>query len=278
MEIPLGKLIAVGGAESKTTNQDPEKLAVLKRILNELDGENSIIEVIPTASEAPKQRGNEYFQAFTYLGCKTPRVMNIRTKKDTENPEFIQRLKDADGIMFSGGNQNKLTDIFLKTEFLEILKSRYQKDENFVIAGTSAGAMAQSYKMIYGGTPVEALMKGRANFNEGLGFIDTAIIDSHFVNRGRFGRLAVAVAENTSMMGIGISEDTGVIITEGRYLEIIGSGLIVLIDGKELKYNSVASNGKMLNLEHLIFHILSAGMKYDMQERKLLGSVRHVEH
>ena len=136
--------------------------------------------------------------------------------------------------------------------------------------------MAQSEKMINGGTPSEAVKRGKAMMMSGLGFIDNAIIDSHFVNRGRFGRLMVAVAEHPELTGIGISEDTGVIIKEERHLEIIGSGEVVIIDGQELRYNSLDNKEYSgLNIEHMIFHLLSAGMFYDLKTRKLALQEQH---
>ncbi len=265
---PRGKLIAIGGAENRN-HFEKEKLDVLARILKEIKGKDTVIEIIPTASGIPTQVGREYDKAFHSLGCKDAMVMNIRKKKDAEKKDFLMRIKNCDGIMFSGGNQTRLSEIFLGTEFLEILKHRYQTEPNFVIAGTSAGAMAQSGKMINGGAPTEALIRGKALMIDGLGFINNAIIDSHFVDRGRFGRLMVAVAEHPEMIGIGISEDTAVVITEERYLEIIGNGLVVIMDGTQLQYNSVKEGkGKMLNLENMIFNLFSKGMGYDMKKRK----------
>ncbi len=265
-----GKLIAVGGAESRD-HIEQEKLEVLGRILHEMRGKDTVLEIIPTASGIPKQIAREYTDAFGSLGCKAARVMNIRKRKDAEKKEFLERIRTCDGIMFSGGNQTRLSEIFLETEFLSILKERISTEPGFVIAGTSAGAMAQSAHMINGGAPSEALMRGKALMIEGLGFIENAIIDSHFVNRGRFGRLMVAVAEHPEMTGIGISEDTAVIITENRFMEIIGTGLVVIMDGSALGINTIADqSGEMLNLEHMIFHLLSKGKRYDIFNRKVV--------
>lgn len=267
---PLGKLIAIGGAENRNS-MEKEKLDVLGRILKEMKGKDTVLEIIPTASGIPRSVARDYDRAFNSLGCKEARVMNIRKRIETGKKEFLDRIKTCDGVMFSGGDQTRLSETFLNTEFLEILKSRYQNEKDFVIAGTSAGAMAQSGRMINGGAPSEALIRGKALMIQGLGFISTAIIDSHFINRGRFGRLMVAVAEYPEMTGIGISEDTGVIIREERYLEIIGNGLVVFMDGSELEYNSLkVGKGEMLNLERMIFHLLSKGMGYDLKERKVV--------
>lgn len=269
---PKGKLIAVGGAENRN-HIEKEKLLVLARILKEMKGVDTVIEIIPTASGMPVTIGRDFDRAFNSIGCKAAQVMNIRKRKDAEREDFIERIRTCDGIMFSGGNQTRLSEVFLETEILDILRSRYLNEPGFVIAGTSAGAMAQSARMINGGAPADALVRGKALMNTGLGFISRAIIDSHFVNRGRFGRLMVAVAEHPEMTGIGISEDTAVIITEDRYLEIIGNGLVVIMEGNELRYNSIRNaKGKMLNLEHMIFHLLSKGMHYDMQEKRMIVS------
>lgn len=271
MQIPKGKLIAIGGAEVRSNQVNKDKLEVLRRILKEIKGRQSHIEVITTASGIPNQIGKEYEEAFHYVGGASAMHMNIRNRRDVDKKEFVSRVQNCDGIMFSGGNQTKLSEVFLGTEILEIMKNRFLSEAEFVIAGTSAGAMAQSHQMINGGTPVETLKKGRAKLVQGLGFIENAIIDSHFINRGRFGRLVVAVAEHPHLMGIGISEDTGVLIRENRYLEVFGSGQVILVDGKELKYNSASYNtGRNINLEHIIFHLFSKGTHFDIKARKIV--------
>ncbi|MBK9554305.1 MAG: cyanophycinase [Chitinophagales bacterium] len=272
---PKGTLIAVGGSEERNT-ESQGKLDVLKRIIKEMKGQQTRLELVTTASGIPRQIAKEYKAAFEHIGIKSLGIMHLKTKKDADKKDILERLKKCDGLMFSGGNQEKLSEVFLDTTALDILKHRYQNEKEFVIAGTSAGAMAQSEKMINGGTPSEAVKRGKAMMMAGLGFIDNAIIDSHFVNRGRFGRLMVAVAEHPKLTGIGISEDTGVIIKEERHLEIIGSGEVVIIDGHELRYNSLDNKEYSgLNIEHMIFHLLSAGMHYDLKTRKMALQEQH---
>lgn len=201
--------------------------------------------------------------------------MNIRMQK-AANKKNLERIRICDGIIFSGGNQTHLREIFRRTEFLSILKQRVYDDPEFVIPGTSVGAMAQRACIINDGLPAEALMRGNALITEGLGFIDTAIIDSHFVDRGRFGRLIVAVVEHPEMTGIGISEDTAVIITKNRYLKVIGLGLIVIMDVSKLRTNIiVAQTGEMLHFERVIFHLFSKGKTYDIQKKEIVsGALR----
>ena len=140
--------------------------------------------------------------------------------------------------MFSGGNQSKITSVFRDTEFFKILKHRYQA-ENFVVAGTSAGAMAMSHIMISDGNAAFSLLKGEVKNGIGLAFLENVIIDSHVNKRGRFTRLAQMVALHTTKTGIGLSEDTGVIITNEDELEVIGSGAVMIVDGSAISYNNI---------------------------------------
>lgn len=153
---------------------------------------------------------------------------------------------------------------------MEILTDRYMNEDGFVVAGTSAGAMAMSNTMIYQGSSSEALMKGEVKITTGLGFMRDVIIDSHFVTRGRFGRLTQAVAANPSCIGLGLGEDTGLLITEGRYMEAIGSGLIIIIDGHDIRHNNIADlkEGSPISIENLVVHVMAKGNHFDLKERK----------
>jgi cyanophycinase len=168
-----------------------------------------------------------YIAAFKKLGCENVGHLNIRVREDALNPENIQRAKSTSAVMFSGGNQLRLSSIFGGTEFLDTLHARYQS-EHFIIAGTSAGAMAMSQTMIYEGNATTAHLKGEVKLTTGLGFINGVIIDSHFNKRGRFSRLAQAVAANPGAIGIGLAEDTGVIVVDGDELQAIGSGSVMV--------------------------------------------------
>jgi cyanophycinase len=130
--------------------------------------------------------------------------------------------------------------------------------------------MAMSNTMIYQGSSSEALFKGEVKITTGLAFIKNVIIDSHFVTRGRFGRLAQAVAANPSCTGIGLGEDTGALIREGRFMEAVGSGLIIVIDGHNIRHSNIADlkEGSPISIENLIVHVLAKGNCYDLKERK----------
>jgi len=284
MSHPKGKLIAVGGAEDKGTDLETGEiyrnnlnffeLGILRRIAQEAGGASSRIEIITTASMIPYEVGENYLNAFGKIGCTSVGVMHIRTRQDAMNDEYVERIRHCDAVMFSGGNQLRLSATDGGTEFLSILQRRYE-EENFVIAGTSAGAMAMSNTMIYEGNAARSHLKGEVKITTGLGFINTVIIDSHFEKRGRFGRLAQAVATNPSYIGIGLGEDTGMLITEGNKMEAIGSGLVVIIDGHDILHSNIADipQGNPISIENLKVHFCEKGNGYLIRERKFLPEV-----
>lgn len=276
---PKGKLIAIGGAEDKGTDLEKGEfhrnnlnffeLGILRRIVEEAGGLNARIEVITTASTIPYEVGENYLDAFGKIGCLDVDVMHIRTRQDTQNPLYIDRIMRSDAVMMTGGNQMRLSSIFGGTQLLLELLKRYHKDEHFLIAGTSAGAMAMSSTMIYEGNATRAHLKGEVKMTSGLGMIDSLIIDSHFEKRGRFGRLAQAVAANPSLIGVGLGEDTGMIISKGNLMEAIGSGQVVIIDGEKIAHLNIADipEGNPISIENLVVHFCAHGNGYNIDER-----------
>jgi cyanophycinase len=276
---PKGKLIAVGGNEDKgggaegghrdkVFRNDFIEAGILRRVVNEIGGRDKRLAVITSASSIPMEVGNNYVEAFAKLGLTEVDHMDIRDRKDV-TPEMVDRLRKADGVLISGGNQLRLTSIFGGTIFLEMLKARYVNEDGFVIAGTSAGAMCMSNTMIYQGHSSTGLFKGEVKMTTGLALVSDVIIDSHFVARGRFSRLTQAVAANPASIGIGLGEDTGVVITGGDHLEIIGSGQVIIFDGHEMKHTNIADveEGRPISIEHMIVHIISEGYHYNVKGR-----------
>lgn len=281
---PKGKLVIIGGAvdlgSTLSYNEDishPHYIkfferGILKRmILESAKQKNSAIEVITTASKIPEIVGPEYVKSFNQLQVRNVGVLDIRTREDAQRPEFIERMSKADAVMFSGGDQLRLSSIYGGTEFLRILKRRYH-EESFIIAGTSAGAAAASTNMIYRGNSSEALIKGEVQMTGGLGFIDNVIVDTHFVQRGRIGRLFYAVASNPGMMGIGLGEDAGLLISQGNMLEAIGSGLTILVDGRFINETNIydVEIGSPVSIDNLKVHVMSIFDKYDLHKHELM--------
>ncbi|WP_259068757.1 cyanophycinase [Mucilaginibacter sp. X4EP1] len=283
MSVPKGKLIIIGGAVDMGSNLSQQEdivkpnylkffeQGILKRIITESERKaDSVIEVITTASQIPELVGVEYNNAFHQLNVTRVGVLDIKTREDAGKKEYLDRIRKADVVMFSGGDQLRLSSIFGGTEFLNILKSRYQ-NENFVIAGTSAGAAAASTNMIYRGQSNKALIKGEVQITAGLGFIDSVIIDTHFVQRGRIGRLLYAVASNPGMLGIGLGEDAGLLITEGTMMEAIGSGLTILVNGRKMAETNIydVEMGSPVSIKNMRVSVMSIFDKYDLLQNQL---------
>jgi len=289
MNFAKGKLLAIGGAEDKGTDLESGQihrnnlnffeLGILRRIVEETGGNDSRIEVVTTASMIPVEVGENYLNAFGKIGCTNIGIISIRNREDVQNPEYFERINECKALMFSGGNQLRLSSIYGGTDFLDLLMRRYWEEPDFLIAGTSAGAMAMSNTMIYEGNATRAHLKGEVKITTGLGFIDDVIIDSHFEKRGRFGRLAQAVASNPSAIGIGLGEDTGMLITNGNRMEAIGSGMVMIVDGHDIRHSNIADipDGCPISIENLKVHICEKGNGYLLQEKKFIAEINAVE-
>jgi len=278
-----GKLIVIGGAVDKgsfTEKNDEKEIeknfnfferGILRRIITESElAINSRIEVITTASQIPEEVGNEYMKAFTYLGALNVGVMGIKTREEANAIETTERIEKANIVVFTGGDQLRLTSILGGTAFHRKILQKYST-EPVVIAGTSAGAAACSNHMIYQGSATEAMLKGEVKITSGLGLINNVIIDTHFVHRGRIGRLFQAVVGNPMVLGVGLGEDTGLLIIGGTKMEAIGSGLVILVDGRFINDTNLTEIelGDPISIDHLVVHVMAKGSLYDLDNHKL---------
>jgi len=277
MQKVKGILIPIGGNEDKGIDVNEIYTlefideGILYHVVKEAGGIDAEIVIIPTASSIPVEVGQNYIEAFTTLGCKNVTVLDIRSKEDSEKQESIDLIKSANCIMFSGGNQSKITDKIGGTTIHDILIDRYKNESGFVIAGTSAGAMAMANQMIAGGSATEAFVKGAVTMYKGLGLIPELIIDTHFIRRGRFGRQSEAVAKHPNLIGIGLAEDTGMIIKNGNDCTVIGSGMAIVFDGSKLTHNNekILEEGTPMTMANLTVHVLSNSDHYDIKNRKV---------
>jgi cyanophycinase len=287
--MPKGKLIIIGGAvdvgsfTEKKFDKDVSKninffeKGILKRIITESrQKENSKILIITTASNIPEIVGEEYVKAFAYLDANNCSVMNILSREQANEDYALNSLDASDVVMFTGGDQLRLSSILGGTGFHQLLIKKYQESD-FIISGTSAGAAACSNNMIYQGSSSEALLKGEVKITGGLGLINDVIIDTHFVHRGRIGRLFQAVVSNPIILGIGLGEDTGLLITHGHHMEAIGSGLVILVDGRNIKDTNLTdvALGSPISIENLIVHVMSMHDEYDLKEHKMRINHKH---
>ena len=277
MQLVKGTLIPIGGNEDKGNEENEQYTqefiseGILYHVVKEAGGIDANIVVIPTASSIPIEVGESYLDAFSTLGCNNVTVLDIRKKEDSEKEDSIKLIKQADCVMFSGGNQSKITDKIGGTTIHKILTDRYKNEEGFVIAGTSAGAMAMANEMIAGGSASEAFIKGAVTMYKGLSLIPELIIDTHFIRRGRFGRQSEAVAKHPNLIGIGLAEDTGMIIKNGNDCTVIGSGMAIIFDGSKLTHNNekILEEGTPMTMANLTVHVLSNSDMYSIKDRKV---------
>lgn len=278
---PKGKLIIIGGAINTGSfaetqfglpqNMNFFERGILKRITTEsVKGNDSRFEIMTTASLIPEKVGEEYIKAFAQLDVHDVGVLNIGSREEANKPEYAERIKQADVIIFTGGDQLRLSSIFGGTEIHRVLLDKYEHTE-IVIAGTSAGAAASSKNMIYQGSSKDALLKGEVKITGGLGFIDGVIVDTHFVQRGRIGRLLYAAASNPGILGIGLGEDTGLYI-QGDTMEAIGSGMVILVDGRHMADTNLTDveMGQPVSIKNMVVHVMCDGDVYDLKSHQLV--------
>jgi cyanophycinase len=273
---PKGKLLLIGGAEYKGNDHKlKDEICESDRfsILNELlyASQNNTIEIITTGSQVQHEVKKDYQRAFRRIGYPHVGFMDINDKMEARNPKYLERAEKAGAIFFSGGDQFRLSTILGGTPIIDIIKKRYCEETNFLLAGTSAGAMASGSVMIIEGGVKEALFGRDLRTAGGLGFIQNCIIDTHFIKRGRFGRLAHAIIMNPDLLGIGLGEDTALIIKNGYDAECRGSGMVVIIDGRYIEQTNIteAENKEPIFVENLKVHLLVRGCRFSIKTRKL---------
>ena len=274
--VPSGILVIIGGSENKG-EEKPEKkekpdeyypLEILKDFIQLIRKPDPIIEIITTASSEPAEAFQDYKRVFKKLGVTQLNHMHHYSRKELLADDLDERIKAADAFFFTGGDQLKLTSIYGGSHFLTKLKQRYIS-ERIVIAGTSAGAMALSTPMIIAGSKEVEEIRGAIEMTTGLEFLKDVCIDTHFVTRGRFVRMAQVIVTNPSSIGIGIEEDTAIIVRNGTEAEVVGSGLIIIIDGFHIGDSNILEydgDKKPITIRDLKMHILGCREKYTIPQ------------
>jgi len=267
---PRGILIAIGGHEDKSPapGTDPEAEyapdTILRRFVSELRGKKNIL-IVPIASEEPDAAAKDYIDVFKAQEVGRIEVFDLQSREQAQGEEALRQLEEADGFMFTGGDQLRLTALLGGTPWLRRLKERYTAEE-IVIAGTSAGAAAMSTPMIYQGRDNQGMMKDEIHVTTGLQFMHDVAIDTHFVARGRIIRMAQIIATNPGCIGLGLEEDTGVVVRKGNELEVIGSGVVTIVDGHDCTDTNIhrIKPGEPITIRDLRVHILSSGECYTL--------------
>jgi cyanophycinase len=257
-----GYIIPIGGAEEKFHN--PE---ILDRFVEVCGGKSARIAIIPTASEL-EDTGRNYEKLFRKLGIKHARVLQMLTREDCQSQEFLDYIEGSQGVFMTGGNQLRLSTTLGGTPVAQALRRRNAGGMH--VAGTSAGAAFLPEHMIAGGAEGSTPSPDMVTMAPGLGLTNSFIIDQHFRERDRLGRLLTALAYNPFVVGIGLDEDTAAFIKPGDCLEVVGTGGITIIDPTHLSYSSMdrAKRGDPVSLIDVRLHILIAGGRFDIATRE----------
>jgi len=253
-----GWIVPIGGAENKENDRQ-----ILERFVRVSGAAQADIVVIPTASRM-HETGARYEQVFKDLGAARVTVMDFDTRRDCREPGRLRRIEEASGIFFTGGNQLRLTTLLGGTEVARLIRAR--NAHGVTVGGTSAGASILCEHMIAGGDEGSALVAGSVRMAPGLGLTNRFIIDQHFRERDRLGRLLTALAYNPFAVGIGLDEDTAAFIGPEEVLEVEGTGGVTVVDPSEVNFSSIASaeEGQPVCMLGLRLHVLVAGATFNL--------------
>ncbi len=259
------QLIIIGGGEDKQAGKE-----ILKEVVTLAGGAKASMAVITTASNCPLEAGEEYRRAFLDLGVGKVATINISSRSEANEGHILEDLATINGIFFVGGDQLRISSILGGTNFHYYIKNRLR--DGIIVAGTSAGASMMSEVMVVEGDDVDAPRKCTVKMAPGMGFVEGVIIDQHFNQRGRIGRLLGAVAQNPYSLGIGIDEDTGVVVGNNRLVRVIGSGVITVVDGSNIEFTNISEQypDEPLAITNVNIHILPTSYKFDLKSRRAI--------
>lgn len=259
-----GNVVLIGGAEDKEHNPQ-----ILTAFVELSGGKDARIALIPTASEQPDDAVERYTTAFEEIGVAWVKPVSGTTRAEVESIGSLGILRDATGIFISGGDQTRLTDIYLGTSAAACILERNRDD--VVVAGTSAGAAFMASHMIAGGESGATPIKGMATINEGLGLLQNVTVDTHYGPRGRTGRLLMFHSLHPEVMAIGLDEDTAAIIDYDLVMNVIGSGAVTVVDGTSIKSDiSDRKNDEPLMVSGAELHVISSHYQFDLRGRKFV--------
>ena len=260
-EVIGGHLLVIGGAEDKYNER-----RILRKFLELTgkDGGETQVLIVPVASDFPEFAADVYVQAFRRLGIAHPRVLRATSRQDVFDADADALFDGVDGVFITGGDQMRLVSLLGGTKFAQKLREKVA-ETNVVLAGTSAGAAGMSTSMIVRGEATSHPHKNSVKLSPGLGFLKNIIIDQHFTERGRISRLITAVAYNPYNLGIGIDENTAIILDNEGVLEVFGAGGVTVVDGTEITYNEIAEvdDHESFSICGVKLHILGNGLIYD---------------
>jgi cyanophycinase len=266
-----GPVMVIGGAEDKLRDK-----VILSRFAKFAEGAQGKVVVISTASSLGDQATAMYHELFTGLGIGEVVGVRPEERDEADDPRIAAMLRDATGVYLTGGNQSRLTQVVAGTRLGDALFLAH--DRGAVIAGTSAGASAMASHMVAFGNAGPTPKNRMVQLSAGLGILPGVVIDQHFGERGRIGRLLALVAQSPSLLGLGIDEDTCAVVFADRTLHVIGRGALTIVDGAHVKTDAYRGKGyKPLMVSGAVLHSLPSGYWYDLRGRRLLAGAHALE-
>jgi cyanophycinase len=261
-----GTVIIIGGAEDKVRDR-----VILNRFVALAGGRDATIVVISTASSLGTEAGERYRQIFTDLGVQTVRPLHASTRPQANDESAALALRDATGVFLTGGNQLKLASTIGGTRLADAMLERFR--HGAVMAGTSAGASAMSSHMIAFGASGATPKHRMAQIAAGLGMLPGVIVDQHFQQRNRYGRLLSVIAQNPSLLGLGVDEDTAGVVDPDGVMEVIGRGSVTIVDGASAETDAWNVHGhRPVMISGVILHALPSGYRFDLRRRKRIAT------
>jgi cyanophycinase len=253
--------VIIGGAEDKEG-----ECVILHEFLRLAGGPDANIVVMTVATRLPEEVGAQYTQVFRRLGTERVQALYIDSREDARLPTTIQVMEGATGVFFTGGNQIRVTNLLGGTHLDDCLHERQRA--GMVLAGTSAGAAIMSSIMITEGSSETNPKVNVVEKSPGMGFLPDVVIDQHFAQRGRLGRLLTVVAEHPGNLGLGIDEDTAIVVQDGSFT-VIGEGSVTIIDARTMTYTNLKGvvGEHNLALYGIQLHMLPAGHRFDLRHR-----------
>lgn len=258
-----GHLVIIGGAEDKYNER-----RLLRKFVALAGDKKARILIVPVASDYPEFSADVYTQTFRKLGLEHVAVLRATSRQEVMDADAEALLRDATGVFISGGDQMRLVSVLGGTEFARLLEDRV-RHTRLVLAGSSAGAAGMSANMIVRGDATPHPHKNAVRLSPGLGILNNIIIDQHFTERGRLTRLITAVSYNPRQLGLGIDENTAVIISSDGTLEVCGDGTVSIVDGSRITYNDIAEveDFQPFAVAGIQLHVLRDGLRYDFSRR-----------
>ena len=265
-EPPRRILIPIGGNENRSVDSD-----IFRMMVELAGGPRAKVVVVPTASQTPDERARDYEALFSAFGPECIQTVHIGERSDAASPGLAGVIHDATLFMFGGGDQLRLSSMIGGTPMHQALLDRYRRG-GCVVAGTSAGAAVLPEAMIFQNNRFRVFRKGGIEMTKGLGLIGDTIFDTHFIERSRISRLVHAVATNPAFLGLGIEENTGLLIEDERKATVVGTGTVIVVDGRSIDINHIgyAENRQPFALTNVVYSILTPGVVYDLQTRAVI--------